>query len=115
MKRGRKSKQEVTELRNNIVQRPSFLDTLPQRGTKGKAVAILSAKIKQCANSETVVYTIQEFNERFDVKKDMKYEITYIKTQLRTNYGHTKVKSYFDNEMGRVYFWENDVKKGGTK
>jgi len=102
-KRGRKPKAEVEHLRQNIFQRPSFLDDVPLRGDKARAIHSLSKKLKLIKDTECVVYTVTEFSEKFKAK-NIKATLSYVKTELKRRYGIKKVKTHQD-ETGRIYIW----------
>lgn len=87
---------DVAEFRGNIFKRPDFLDTLPQKGQKGKAIAMLSEKLKLCENSEAVIYPIQEFRDKFHAKGTLKKETTYIIVQLRLKHNHPSVRVHYN-------------------
>ncbi len=109
--RGRKPKEEVEMMRKNIHRRPDFLENLPSRGVKASAIAKLAEKLKYCDSNEAVVYTIDEFKERFNTKVDIKQELNYIKSQLKFVYLKKMLRVHVDIEMQRVYFWEAAIKQ----
>ena len=102
-KRGRKPKAETDALKQNVFQRPSFLDDVPTRGEKARAIHTLSKKLKIIKDTECVIYTANEFVEKFKAK-DINKTLSYAKNELKKRYGIKKVRSHQD-ETGRIYIW----------
>lgn len=102
-KRGRKPRIVHDEYKKNVFERPEFLNDVPARGDKARAIHMLSKKLKYLEGTEVVMYTIPEFVELFKAK-NIKATMNYIKNQLKTLYSQPKVRIH-DDGSGKIYIW----------
>ena len=112
-RRGPKTNAEKEVLRKNVFSRPTFLDSLPSRGEKAKAIALLSEQLKNMNSTECVALKVPDFIDRFKADKyPLPRELTYVRTQLRVAYGVKNPKIACHDSM--VYIWtgfNGNVKK----
>ena len=110
-----KMKEIPASVKENIFQRPDFLNQLPSKEGRAKEgrgmnIALLAEKLKNCNNDECVIYTADEFSKKFVLAgKTMKYILNYVKNDLKKRYKMDKVRHYIDDKDGRVYFWQNKL------
>ena len=108
-----KSKTALPEaLKGHIFERPLFLDNLKGRGEISNNIVVLGEALKSIGSSETVVFTLKDFENKFKVTDGrLKQRVQYIKTQLKVLCQLHKVKSFVDysGDNVKIYFWSTKV------
>lgn len=103
-------KKEIEDrLSTGIYDMPEFLKNMPNKGDKGRAIAMLAAQLKNLKPGKCRIYTATEFAEEFKTKVGMKQEMAYVKSQLLKSHGIKRSNSFVDAKDGRIYFWQNKV------
>lgn len=105
-RRGPKSKEVNEVLRKNVFKRPEFLDKMPSKGQRGKAIAMLSEKIKNMTTDESVVYSVNDFVDIFTVKDgSLQKTMNYMKTRLKKVHGIKEPRIHHESTCGKIYIW----------
>ncbi len=110
-RRGRKPAEVNEVLRKDVFKRPEFLDRMPSKGQRGKAIAMLSEKIRAMSSSETVAHSVNEFIEMFAVKDgELQKVMNYVRAQLRSAYSVKEPRVHHETTSGKIYIWSGHVK-----
>jgi len=110
-RRGRKPKEVNEVLRKDVFKRPEFLDAMPSKGQRGRAIALLSEKLKSMGSDETVCHGVNEFTEMFAVKNgDIRKAMNYTKSQLRSIYNVPNPRIHLEDSSGKIYIWRGHAK-----
>lgn len=113
-KRGPKTNAEKEVLRKNVFSRPTFLDSMPTRGEKARAIALLSEQLKNMSSSECVAYKVPDFIDKFKADKyPLPREMSYVRNQLKTAYGVKSPKVICQDST--VYIWTGFSGNGNGK
>ncbi len=116
MKKGPRTNSEKEVLRKNVFSRPTFLDSMPTRGDKARAISMLAEQLKAMSSSECVAYKVPDFVEKFKADKyPLSKEMQYVRNQLKSAYGvkHPRVVNHEET----IYFWagfNGKVKNAGS-
>lgn len=107
-----KKVKEVHEvLRKDVFKRPTFLDAMPSKGQRGRAIALLSEKLKAMDSDETVAHSVNDFTDLFAVKNgELAYVMGYVKSQLRSIYKIINPRVHLEDSSGKIYIWRGHAK-----
>ena len=105
---------EIEISKENIFERPAFLNSMPTRGKRYKQASFDAERIKKLSATACISYTVAEFVEKYAVRGKLKQACSGIKTYFRKKRGLKDPR--IEESDGRIWMWDVwTAGRGGKK